>query len=216
MNANVFFEDGDLTFKAKAENNGQPTYKTITDANGVIVDYQDVIIAGYAATFDVDRDGEQITPSAFDKGLKPFLKNPVMLVDHVRDVAHMAGSYSVTYADNKGLFVEGKLSNSPHVKHTRFLVVEGHLKTLSIAGRFKMSYTDAKTAQALEVEVREISLVVVPANEKALFKVKTSFDESGHVLEAKSPENKGFKQKSGESFLSISDNQIKINLKGEN
>lgn len=146
----------------------------ITDENGMIVDYKDVIINGYLSTFEhftaKDRDGDYVRATAFDKSISRFGNNPVMLMDHVNDIDHIAGSFTQIQKDRDGLAVIGKVSNAPELRKVRFLVAEKHLKTLSMGGLFLYGH-DGKAIE--EVELWEGSLVPVPANQDARFSVRS-------------------------------------------
>lgn len=166
-------------------------FSEVKDSEGNTIDYRDVKIEGYASTFvettPEDRDGDYIMDNAFDRTLKEFKDNPVMLIDHRRTVASMMGSYSKISTNKTGLAISGNLTNSPHPEalHTRSLVAEGHLKTLSIGGAF--FYADDYRGIE-EVKLMEISLVVVPANPDATFHVRsidTDFAEKAFKYHSK-------------------------------
>ena len=148
----------------------------IKDKDGVVVDYRDVTINGYLSTFENytqrDRDGDYVRGQAFDKSINKFSNNPVMLMDHVNDIEHLAGSFTQIQKDGNGLAVVGKVSNAPELRKVRFLIAENHLKTLSMGGLFLYGM-DGKSIE--EVDLWEGSLVPVPANPDARFAVR-SFD----------------------------------------
>ncbi len=141
------------------------------DPAGVICDYRDVTFSGMASTFigvtPEDRDGDYILPTAFNKWLPEFRRNPVILSDHLRSVKNLMGHYTkVNVIADKGLAVEGMVTNSPHkdAKHIRFQLMEKSLRTLSIGGSF-FYLDDLRGIE--EIRLHEISLVVVPANPDA-------------------------------------------------
>lgn len=140
------------------------------DKEGVIVDYRDVVIDGYASTFstinNLDRGGDYVQPGAFDKTLADFLKNPVILTDHTNEVKYLAGSWEKVALTAKGLAVRGRISNAPDVIGTRFKLAEGHLKALSIGGIWYYNNEDHRGIE--EADLFEISLVPVPMNPDAL------------------------------------------------
>jgi HK97 family phage prohead protease len=148
--------------------------QTIRDSDKAIMDYQDVVIAGFASTFKsvtpADRDGDYVLEKAFDKTLMEFRKNPVMLIDHQNRVDSLVGSYSKIGTSESGLAVEGRLSNAPEVRRVRFLVAEGHLKAFSIGGFF-LYESDGKGIG--EVKLYEISLIPIPANPDSLFHTRS-------------------------------------------
>ena len=144
------------------------------DDKSPIVDYQDVVIEGYASTFvgttPADRDGDYVMPKAFDKTLAKFRENPVMLLDHQNSVAALAGSFEKIGTNERGLAVRGRVSNAPGLRDTRFKIVEGHLKSFSMGGLF---YYNDDGRGIEEVELFEASLTPVPANADALFQVRS-------------------------------------------
>lgn len=93
-----------------------------------------------------------------------------MLIDHENSVRNIAGSYAKMEEDDKGLLVEGRLSNAPELSTVRALVAEGHLKTLSIGGLF---YYEADGKAISQVDLLEVSLVAIPMNPDARFTAVT-------------------------------------------
>lgn len=154
-------------------NKAKPTFKEIVDGNGAVVDYQDVKIAGYGSTNEdvtkSDRGGDYIRKGAFKKTIRKFMRNPIMLADHSNSTKQIVGKYTKVQEDEKGLYIEGELSNSPEQKNIRFQVAEGNLQTMSIGGIFKYE-EDGKGIE--EVDLMEISLVAIPMNPDARFVVK--------------------------------------------
>jgi hypothetical protein len=161
------FESG-LAIAAVAE--GEAKFQIVTEpASEVPVDYLNITIEGHASTFgtpaDRDRGGDYVMPGAFDATLAEFKTNPVMLTDHTNKVQSIAGSWSRVSIDARGLGVRGTISNAPDVRSTRFKLVEGHLKGLSIGGIW--FYADDGFGIE-EARLFEISLVAIPMNPKTL------------------------------------------------
>lgn len=156
------------------ESKRKPTFKVIKDESGAVIDYQDVKIAGYASTNEdvtkADRGGDYLRKGAFKKTITKFMRNPVMLADHTNSTKQIVGKYTHMEEDEKGLYIEGSLSNSPEQKNVRFQVAEGNLQTMSIGGIFKYE-EDGKAIE--EVDLMEISLVAIPMNPDARFVVKS-------------------------------------------
>lgn len=142
----------------------------IKDDGNQIIDYKDVAFFGYGSTFShvtpADRDGDAVATGAFTETIREFKRNPVMLIDHRNSVENIAGSYTEVMQDDKGLKLVGRVSNAPELRKVRFLIMEGHLKTLSMGGVFLYS-PDGKTIE--KVYLFEVSLVAVPANPDAIF-----------------------------------------------
>jgi len=133
-----------------------------------------IFLEGYANTKNqADRYGD--VPSVYKAkrdyvyDLKEYLKNPVLLIDHVNSIDHVAGSMSEIREDGKGLYFKAKFSNSgyPVAEHARQIYTEGHAKGISIAGVFHYENPDAPDQLTL-AEIYEISLVAVPADPNAL------------------------------------------------
>jgi HK97 family phage prohead protease len=149
-------------------------------ADGVIVDYQNVRFDGFASTFahvtPEDRDGDYIVVGAFDKTMKQFMENPVMLTDHTRSVKNLMGHYDKITITGRGLAMQGVVTNSTHpdAVHVRFQLMEKSLKTLSIGGFFYYM-EDYKGIE--QVDLHETSLVVIPANPDATFNVHSISDD---------------------------------------
>ncbi len=160
-------------FKARLDITPTPEIEPIYEGNR-IVDYQNVSFRGYASTNEdttkADRIGDYIRRGAFKKTIREFKKNPVMLIDHENSVRNIAGSYAKMEEDDKGLLVEGRLSNAPELSTVRALVAEGHLKTLSIGGLF---YYEEDGKAISKVDLLEVSLVAIPMNPDARFTAVT-------------------------------------------
>ena len=141
---------------------------TVKQENGL------VYIEGYANTKNLaDRYGDVPTvlktKRNFVYELTEFKKNPVLLIDHVNQLDHLAGSVTEIFEDEKGLYFKAlfSASNHPTVAHARQLYKEGHAKGISIAGRFH--YEVASNPNLLTLaEIYEISLVAIPADPRSL------------------------------------------------
>jgi HK97 family phage prohead protease len=144
------------------------------DKTGQVVDYQDVTFAGYASTWahitPSDRQGDNVQVGAFRSTIRDFMANPVMLIDHRMSVENIAGHYTIVREDDRGLFVQGQVSNSPHMKHARFALMEKSLRTLSIGGIWVYE-PDGRTIS--KAYLFEISLVAVPANPDAIIQARS-------------------------------------------
>lgn len=137
------------------------------EKDGAIVDYQNVVIKGYLSTFgNVDRDGDTVERGAFKESIPRFMRNPVLLCDHLSRVGSLVGRFTRMFEDDNGLFVEAELSNgqSDYLRHVRALVAEGHLRTLSMGGIFHYN-----GSSIVKVELLEGTLTPIPANPQAIF-----------------------------------------------
>lgn len=141
---------------------------SVKEENGLI------FIEGYANTKNsADRYGDipsvLIGKRDFVYELSEFKKNPVLLIDHVNRLDHLAGSVTEIFENKKGLYFKALFSSSSHptVAHARKLYQEGHAKGISIAGRFH--YEDPSAPNKLTLaEIYEISLVAIPADPNSL------------------------------------------------
>jgi len=133
-----------------------------------------VIIEGYASTNDVDRHGDIVPASVWEAGIKNYLKNPVILAYH--DHSEPVGRMTDHRVDEKGLFVTARISAA--AEDVFNLVKDGVLTAFSIGFRI----VDAEYNSALELfvvkelELHEISVVSVPANQNTLFSLSKAFD----------------------------------------
>jgi len=153
---------------------GMPVRRDPADAKSPIIDYQDVAIEGYLSTFAKttprDRDGDYVMPDAFKETLSAFKLNPVMLIDHLNKVDHVAGSFEKIGVNEQGLAVRAKFSNAPGLVDVRFKVAEGHVRTLSMGGIFHYN----EDGHGIEkVVLYEGSVCPIPANPDARFMVRS-------------------------------------------
>lgn len=132
-----------------------------------------VTIEGYASTNDVDRHGDIVPASVWQKGIENYLKNPVILAYH--DHSEPVGRMTDHRVDEKGLFVKARISAA--AEDVFNLVKDGVLTAFSIGFRI----VDAEYNSALELfvvkelELHEISVVSVPANQNTLFSLSKAF-----------------------------------------
>ena len=133
-----------------------------------------VTIEGYASTNDVDRHGDIVPASVWEAGIKNYLKNPVILAYHQHD--EPVGRMTDHRVDEKGLYVKARISAA--AEDVFNLVKDGVLTAFSIGFRI----VDAEYNSALELfvvkelELHEISVVSVPANQNTLFSLSKAFD----------------------------------------
>ena len=135
--------------------------------------FDGVTICGYLSTFkNVDRQGDIVAATAFDKTLKSFGGLPIFL-DHVASVDAQVGRWHTASVDGKGLRVSGRVSLTPRTEHLIKLIRDGAINTLSMGGIFRYGAADKNGSQVIdEVDLMEGSIVGIPANPKAVFRVK--------------------------------------------
>ena len=175
------------TIKGTAQN---PALKILNLENAAVKETDGLVfIEGYANTKNrADRYGD--IPAVlhgkrdFVYDLTHFKKNPVLLIDHVNRLDHLAGSVVEIYEDETGLYFKALFSASQHptVAHARNIYREGHAKGISIAGRFH--YEDEANPNRLTLaEIFEISLVAVPADPDSLAAPSPRIDEVKEEIE---------------------------------
>jgi HK97 family phage prohead protease/HK97 family phage major capsid protein len=135
---------------------------------------QSIMIEGYASTNDKDRHGDVVPTSVWEKGLADYLKNPVILAYHNHTMP--VGKMVEHKIDSKGLWIKASITDAAGDVYK--LIKKGVLSAFSIGFRIK----DAEYNNAAEVflvkdlELHEISVVSVPANQNTLFNLAKSFD----------------------------------------
>ena len=135
-----------------------------------------ISIEGYASTNDVDRQGDVVPSSVWQRGLENYLKNPIILAyhDHSQPIGRMVDHK----VDEKGLWIKASITEA--AGNIYKLVKNGILTAFSIGFRVK----DAEYNSAAEVfvvkdlELHEISVVSIPANQNTLFSLAKAFKDA--------------------------------------
>ena len=136
-----------------------------------------IVVTGYASTTDVDRQGDVVASTAWRSGMSNYLKNPIILAyhDHSKPVGRMV-EHKI---DEKGLWIKARISNAAT---DIFNLVRDEILTAFSIG-FKIvdaEYDQTKDIFTVkELELHEISVVSVPANQNTLFSLSKSFTEAG-------------------------------------
>jgi HK97 family phage prohead protease/HK97 family phage major capsid protein len=133
-----------------------------------------ITIEGYASTTDIDRQGDVVPASVWEKGIQNYLKNPVILAYH--DHSEPVGRMVEHKIDSKGLWIKARISSA--ATEVFNLVKDGVLTAFSIG--FRIVDAEYNSAAELfvvkELELHEISVVSVPANQNTLFSLSKAFD----------------------------------------
>lgn len=143
-------------------------------------------IAGYANTADKDRTGDIVLPDAWTKGVENFRRNPILLYQH--DHGKPIGRVNNITVDKKGIFVEASVSDAAEKQHAvKTLIKDGVLKSFSVGFRIKDADYDKRsdTFVIKDLELLEISVVSVPANQNSLFSIRKSFENDDSYKEFK-------------------------------
>lgn len=157
----------------------------------------DLIISGHASTNDEDRSGDIIVTDAWRKpnALKDYLKNPIVLAFH--DMSRPIGKTIGYEVDSKGLKITAKISKA--AGDIRELIKEGILSAFSVGFMIKDADWDTQsgTFYIKEVELYEVSVVSIPANQNALFSIEKNFSSPEEYNEFK----KQFTKESEETLM---------------
>lgn len=145
---------------------------------------EDGTFAGYASVFHVvDSQNDVVKPGAFRESLKSR-KTPVRLLwQHQWDSP--IGIIESLFEDGRGLYMKGKLlMDVAQAREAYTLLKAGVVKGLSIGYSVKYATKNPATGvRALHtVDLWEVSLVTMPANEAALVTVVKSADISAAQL----------------------------------
>jgi len=135
-----------------------------------------IYIMGYASTNDTDRQGDVVPTNVWEKGIANYLKNPVILAYH--DHSEPVGRMVEHKIDAKGLWIKARISTAAEEVYN--LVKDGVLTAFSIG--FRIIDAEYNAAAELfvvkELELHEISVVSVPANQNTLFSLSKAFDDA--------------------------------------
>ncbi len=139
----------------------------------------DGTFAGYASVFGVvDSQRDRVHPGAFKTSLKGR-ETPVQLLwQHQWDKP--IGVVLALFEDGRGLYVKGKLlMDVAQAREAYALMKAGVVRGLSIGYSVKRSRRNPDTGvrELLELQLYEISLVTLPANEAAQVTVVKSYHE---------------------------------------
>jgi len=163
--------------------------------------------SGYANTFNhLDRAGDITQKGAFIKSIKKHITEgtkPLMLMHH--DHSRPVGVWEKLVEDAKGLYVEGRLTKGVRDADEAYaLLKDGALNSMSIGYKvIDDEYDMQKRANLLhEVELFEISLVSIPANEQStVMSVKSDDTVDARALE-KHLRDAGLSRREAKAILS--------------
>jgi len=141
-----------------------------------------IYIEGYASTMDTDRVGDVIPPQVWKRGMDNYLKNPIILAFH--DHEDPIGRMVEHKVDSKGLWIKARISAAAEYFG---LIKDGVLTAFSVGFRVKDAAYDAASEifTVKELELIEISVVSVPANQNTLFSLSKAFDDADDIMQFK-------------------------------
>lgn len=152
-----------------------------------------------ASTEDSDRAWEIIKANWWD--YKNFMKNPVIIANHVYKIENIVGKATSIYVMDNQLIIEWVFSESnPLWKLLADLYDEGMVKTVSV-WFIPKSRDESNKRIITSAELLELSFVAVPCNPNALSLDQKQLLEENGLLE-KSPSFSGTKKAENSSDLS--------------
>lgn len=146
---------------------------------------EEFLVTGLASTNDEDRDGDIVVSEAWKSknALANYLKNPVILAfhDHKQPIGKTV-NHEVT---ENGLKITAKISKTADKIIT--LIKEGILGAFSVGFMIKDADFDPQSGvfAIKDLELFEISVVSVPANQNALFSIAKNFSSDEEYYEYK-------------------------------
>ncbi|MBB5715855.1 HK97 family phage prohead protease [Sphingomonas aerophila] len=153
------------------------------------VDTDTKVFSGYGAVFgNVDSYGDVIAPGAFAKSLaahKSAGTSPLMFLNHDAFGSLPIGRWTEMSEDGYGLKVSGELLDTSMGRDTYVALKAGAITGLSIGFRpvaFDMRSKPEDPRRTLkEVDLVEVSVVTLPANQKARVQAVKSMGEDMSV-----------------------------------
>ena len=157
------------------------TFTKAAPANNEPVD--SIYIEGYASTVDVDRQGDIVPASVWEAGLKNYLRNPIILAQHDHD--DPVGRMVQHRIDSSGLWIKARISAAAEIYN---LVKDEVLTAFSVGFRVLDAEYNAATELFVikKLELVEISVVSVPANQNTLFSLSKAFNDADEYNQFKS------------------------------
>jgi HK97 family phage prohead protease len=142
------------------------------------------VLRGYASTKSIDAHKHAIPPATWkkDRALARYVKNPVVLYQH--NPEFVVGTADEAKPDTEGLYVELSIAGRARIttgEELGDLLEDGRLRTLSVGIRvidYEVTEVEGEYFATLtDIELLEISIVSIPANEDAIFEVVKELSE---------------------------------------
>lgn len=141
------------------------TVKAVDDGSGTGT------FEAVASTPTLDRDGEIVAAGAFN----PLPASVPIHVDHKMDSEGLVGTGRPFYVGDT-LKVTGRFAGTPRAQIIRQLVIEGHLRTMSVVFMgAEVERVDGKPPLVKRAELLAVDFVTVPSNRGALVTSARSF-----------------------------------------
>lgn len=144
-----------------------------------------VVLKGYASTPKLDSHRHTITPKSWRKprALARYQKNPIILFQHSPD--YPVGTAADFNPDEGGLWMERiEISGAARIPTGEELgdaLEDGRLRTLSVGIKvldYEVTELDGEVfATITDLELMEVSIVSLPANDDAIFEVVKGIED---------------------------------------
>lgn len=146
-----------------------------------------LIIEGWAANFEgIDREGENFTDGAFQRGIKSFLSAQRALCFHHKHDQVIGEVLDLEEVEGKGLKMRARVNFQPDSSPLRWIynsVKDGTLKGLSVGGFFKRKLTP-EGYRISDMDFTEISVTAVPVHPGTSFAVVAGKALASDVIES--------------------------------
>jgi len=149
-----------------------------------------IFIEGYASTNDIDRAGDVVPASVWEKGIANYLKNPIILAHH-KHTEPIGKMVEHRVDATRGLWIKAKISSAAGQVYK--LIKDDVLTAFSIGFRILDAEwnSEAEVFLVKELELMEVSVVSVPCNQNTLFSLSKSFESEEEFNEYRSLFTKG-------------------------
>jgi len=140
-----------------------------------------LLIEGYASTSDLDRDGDIVSPAAFEQTLARFMVNPIVTFAH--DWNNPIGRVIHARITESGLWVKAFISKT--AERITTLIREGILQSFSIGYSVLKEECRHDGNHLYELELHEIAVVPIPANPNCLFSMTKALKNGASAAQIK-------------------------------
>jgi uncharacterized protein len=141
---------------------------------------------GWASTSALDRQGDVIEPAAFARSLPAFLANGPIYWQHAEAYDPLAKpigkAVGARIADN-GLYLTAQWAKTTEAEEVRQLVLDGIVSRLSVGFTPRQMHRDSALGHNVitDLDLLEVSVVAIPANDEARITVAKALDWLDHV-----------------------------------
>ena len=153
------------SFGVAPEGKAQTDSITLDPDSITVLDDGDLLIEGWAANFQgLDRQNENFTEGAFQRGIKSFLSGQRALCFHHQYDKGIGEVLALEEVEGKGLKMKARVDHQPESSPLRYIynaIKKGTYKGLSVGGYFRRKLTE-KGWRIADMDFTEISVTPVP------------------------------------------------------